>query len=298
MFVRRLVLALGVLSVGSVGAMAADMPVKARPIVPPPLYSWTGCYVGGHVGWYRARQDGDTDPFPSPGFGAPAINGAGIAGYGVLPTSHDLNDDGIIGGGYAGCNYQMGKVLFGVEGDFSWFDRNSSDAEPVNGSFTGVGAFPIAGTNMQLNASNKWLASLRARLGWIFGPSDTWLIYATGGVAFTETSYSAVFTPSTNPLSLFGFGCPAGAACFAGSSASATQQQTGWVAGAGVEWMVGPPHWLLRVEYLHYGFDAPSSLIAPAVLASGAAACAGCGWNASWSRLNIDTVRVGLSYKF
>jgi outer membrane immunogenic protein len=297
MSVRRLVLALGVLSVGSVGAMAADMPLKAPAIAPVPVYTWTGCYIGGHVGWYRARQDGDTAAFP-PGFGPPAVGGAGIAGYGVLPTSHDLNDDGIIAGGHAGCNYQMGKVLFGIEGDFSWLDRNSSDAEPVTGSFPTVGAFPVAGTNMQLSASTKWLASLRARLGWVFGPSDTWLIYATGGVAFTQTAYSAVFTPSTNPASLFGNGCPGGGSCFAGTSASATQTQAGWVAGAGVEWMFGPPHWLLRVEYLHYGFDSPSSLVVPARLASGAAACAGCGWNASWSRLNIDTVRLGVSFKF
>jgi hypothetical protein len=62
--------------------------------------------------------------------------------------------------------------------------------------------------------------------------------------------------------------------------------------------MFGPPHWLLRVEYLHYGFDSPSSLVVPARLASGAAACAGCGWNASWSKLNFDTVRVGVSFKF
>ena len=34
-------------------ANAADLAVKApRPMmVPAPVYSWTGCYVGGHVGW-------------------------------------------------------------------------------------------------------------------------------------------------------------------------------------------------------------------------------------------------------
>ena len=32
-------------------ANAADMPVKARPLPPPaPVFSWTGFYIGAHVG--------------------------------------------------------------------------------------------------------------------------------------------------------------------------------------------------------------------------------------------------------
>lgn len=278
-------------------ATAADMarPVyKAAPAAPV-SYTWTGCYIGGDVGGYQARQSGTTVAFPSPGFGVPAIDGIGVPGYGVLPTRHGLSRNGIIVGGYAGCNYQWGKTVLGVEGDFSWLNRSSSDAEPVTGSFTGVGAFPVAGTNMQLNASNHWLASVRGRLGWALGPSDDWLVYGTGGVAFTQTNYSAVFTPSTNPASLFGFGCPAGPVCFAQSSVALSQQQIGLVVGGGVEWRIAP-NWLVRAEYLHYGFGGASGFV-PAVLASGAPACAGCRWNANWNTLHIDTVRVGLSYK-
>src|SRR5258705_13431910 len=36
-------------------AMAADMPLKAPP--PVVVYSWTGCYVGGHVGGKSSRSD-------------------------------------------------------------------------------------------------------------------------------------------------------------------------------------------------------------------------------------------------
>ena len=37
----------GVISLGAVGvASAADMAVKARPLPPPPIFSWTGCYIG------------------------------------------------------------------------------------------------------------------------------------------------------------------------------------------------------------------------------------------------------------
>ena len=44
-------------------ALAADMPVKARPAPPPAVYSWTGCYGGGFVGYgwgksqHRAPQE-------------------------------------------------------------------------------------------------------------------------------------------------------------------------------------------------------------------------------------------------
>ena len=36
-------------------AMAADMPLKAPP--PVAIFSWTGCYVGAHVGGKSSRAD-------------------------------------------------------------------------------------------------------------------------------------------------------------------------------------------------------------------------------------------------
>ena len=45
-------IALGALSVFVLAgaASAADMPVKAPLVMPPPSFSWTGCYIGGNVG--------------------------------------------------------------------------------------------------------------------------------------------------------------------------------------------------------------------------------------------------------
>ena len=55
--------ALGIASIAS----AADLPVKAPAQAPlAPVYSWTGFYVGGHVGALWTRADGRTDP-PAPG---------------------------------------------------------------------------------------------------------------------------------------------------------------------------------------------------------------------------------------
>ena len=54
----RSTVAMAALLVGP--AMAADMPVKARPPAPAPVavYNWTGCYIGGNVGggWARTEQ--------------------------------------------------------------------------------------------------------------------------------------------------------------------------------------------------------------------------------------------------
>ena len=50
---RRSILAIASASLLSCGlANAADMPVKYRPPPPPPLpvFSWTGFYIGAHVG--------------------------------------------------------------------------------------------------------------------------------------------------------------------------------------------------------------------------------------------------------
>jgi opacity protein-like surface antigen len=58
-------LTLGLMTVSAIAlaapASAADlgrrMPVKAPPVVAPPPFTWTGCYVGGYVGGAWAAAD-------------------------------------------------------------------------------------------------------------------------------------------------------------------------------------------------------------------------------------------------
>jgi opacity protein-like surface antigen len=78
----------------SVTARAADMPVKAAPILPPP-YNWSGFYLGANLG--GAWTSG-------------SLNIPGNNLYGGLTE--------FIGGVQAGYNFQAGHLLFGVEGDF------------------------------------------------------------------------------------------------------------------------------------------------------------------------------------
>ena len=56
------------------------------------------------------------------------------------------------------------------------------------------------------------------------------------------------------------------------------------------------PNWIVRGEYLHYGFN--SGDITPVSVPCGFAGPAVCGVNVSSSNNNIDVVRLGLSYKF
>jgi outer membrane immunogenic protein len=79
-------------------AFAADLPPAAPP-PPVPLFTWTGIYIGGQIGYAWGSQSvsyGDGLGFSS-GFGYSA--------------------DGVIGGGHVGYNVQLSQVVFGLEGD-------------------------------------------------------------------------------------------------------------------------------------------------------------------------------------
>jgi outer membrane immunogenic protein len=56
------------------------------------------------------------------------------------------------------------------------------------------------------------------------------------------------------------------------------------------------PNWILRAEYLHYGFKGSSGTIA--VVADSCTAAVNCRFVVNTSDRNIETARVGISYKF
>ena len=83
-------------------AMAADLPTRKAPPAPasyyaPPVFSWTGFYVGVNGGWGGGSGGGD--------FGSP---------------------NGGLVGGTIGYNYQIGQFVLGAEGDWDWADLNKS----------------------------------------------------------------------------------------------------------------------------------------------------------------------------
>jgi len=83
--------------VAATPSFGADLPVKAPPAIAaaPVLFSWTGCYVGGHVGSV-VSEDRTTN---------------------VLGNSIGFSSTGFVGGGQIGCDYQFAAGwVAGVEG--------------------------------------------------------------------------------------------------------------------------------------------------------------------------------------
>ena len=79
------------------------------------VFSWTGCYIGGNIGWGWGRE---TVSVPDLGerTGVPAL-----AGVSLGPVTG--NTSGVLGGGQIGCNYQFAENwVIGVEGDGSAAD--------------------------------------------------------------------------------------------------------------------------------------------------------------------------------
>jgi outer membrane immunogenic protein len=154
------------ISLTAIGAAsAADMAVKARPIVVP-VYNWTGCYIGVSAGGKGVGIDETVRVAAANPFAETALD----LGRREAETW--------IAGGQVGCNYQSGKWVFGVEGDAH--AQKWSQYDVLAGVVPGSG--PIAnGTIFELRSN--WQASARGRIGYAM---DRTMFYGTAGAAFTE----------------------------------------------------------------------------------------------------------------
>ena len=154
------------MALGTAGvAPAADMAVKAQPIVAP-VTPWSSCYIGGNVGGGWSRMD-TTRLFQD--VAVPAF-----ANYGRE------NESAFIGGGQVGCDFQTGNLVFGVQGMF--------DFGNVNGRHQLTDFPTFSETN-----SLKYVITATGRIGYLFTPQL--LAYGKFGVAFMRNSNS-VFQPS------------------------------------------------------------------------------------------------------
>jgi outer membrane immunogenic protein len=260
----------GMISIGAVGAAsAADMAVKAAPPPPPPLPSWTGFYLGGDIGGAWADSSGTTI-FTDSAVGTPFV------------ATNSLNRSGFIGGFYYGYNWQVANWVFGIEGDWSWTDRNG-------GSFCGVTTGGAAGCIdngfgfVRVDANNDWIATLRGRLGYTFGSV---MLYGTAGGAWVNNSATVTADCRVAGCGFSGIVAPG---IFA---ATFDNTRTGWVAGLGLEWMV-TPNWLIRGEWLHVDVGNSSGVLVIPTTTVGTTQ------TLAWSRdLTIDIARFGIAYKF
>jgi outer membrane immunogenic protein len=265
------------LSFGFAAAVfAADMgrpaPIytKAPPL--PPVYSWTGFYVGGEVGGEWGNTTWTTTSLVNPPL---VVNVDSSSPAKFNPTS-------VRAGGYVGYNWQWApQWLAGLEADLADANKTVNGVGIPGCAILCTAGFPGPGVDTS-SVKMGWDASVRARLGYLITPSV--LAYGTGGVAWQDVQVSATCQHSVpDPLCLFVAGNP---------SATATDSvvRTGWTVGAGIESLIGG-HWLLRGEYRYSNFGTWSNVLNLSVPGSTTTVT---------DQLKISTqiATLGLAYKF
>lgn len=200
--------------------IAADLPMKtSMPVAT--VFSWTGCYVGGHVGGGRGSK-AMTDPVQ---LVQDTLNGPGTT---VGVTTVTTTPTGAVIGGEIGCDYQFaGNAVIGIEGTASGTTMKAS-------SLVGLPAGNPGDTAL-VQANNDFLASVTGRIGYAF---DTVLVYARGGLAVAGDKYDV------SGGDFFGLG----PYHFQG-----VDNRYGYIVGGGLDWAF-TRHWSMNVEYDYYGF--------------------------------------------
>jgi outer membrane immunogenic protein len=208
--------ALGALAVP---AFAADMALKAPPVVAP-VFNWTGWYAGLNVG----------------GSFGEARDTLNVTGGVPASSSTSAHLDGVIGGGQIGYNWLSGNTLFGLEADIQGSSERSSVSDPLIIPAVGCALAPC-GTAGSFNDREKlpWFGTVRGRLGTLVSP--TVLLFVSGGLAYGQIDSDTSFTPTGGTAVVNNF----------------TTTRAGWTAGGGVEGVVSG-NWTAKLEYLYLDF--------------------------------------------
>jgi outer membrane immunogenic protein len=198
-----------VLGIGA--ASAADLPMKATPYAAPaPIFSWTGCYVGVHAGAGVLLDQG--------------YQSSSVSMVTLQPF--DRHGVGGLAGGQIGCNYQTGRLVFGIEGDGFW-----SGMKVTQDSFGGINGSTLEGT---ATIKNNWDFDVAGRFGVAF---DHALVYGKAGWVFGGFDWNyADALPGTYR-----------------NQASATLD--GLLIGLGLEYAF-TNNWTAKFEYDYLGFGA------------------------------------------
>ncbi len=146
---KKIALAVSVLAASAAAASAADMPLKAKPIVAAGL-DWSGVYIGAHAGYGGGMKDWE------------ALGPADFVARGPLV------------GGQVGINKQLGSFVFGLELDGSWADINGTSHFQFGG--------PALGVTIDNTSTSKidGLATFAGRAGIA---ADRWFVFAKAGIS-------------------------------------------------------------------------------------------------------------------
>lgn len=232
----------------------APAPVLVTKAPPSATAGWSGFYIGAHGGYGWGR-----DPFAT-------VNVPSVPGF---VTLNGIDSNGWVGGFQAGANWQFDRWLAGAELDFS--------ASGIKNTASGSATDGI-NTNMLVQTDQfDWLGSGRARLGFL--PTPNFLVYGTGGLAWTRFTQSFVST-EISPGDVFV------------ATAATPVWRWGWAAGIGAEMRIARSNWLGRIEYLHYDFG-DSGGNSTSSVSNGISVSTN---DMTTGRLSADVVRAGVSY--
>jgi outer membrane immunogenic protein len=264
MYRKFLLASVGAIALTGSAAFAADLPSRAPPPVylpPPPIFTWTGIYIGAQIGGAWGTGGNNFTAFDA------------VTGESVDTSLGGGNPSGVIGGGHLGFNYQIpgwnwfssSGVVIGLEGSVDGSSLNKTTVVNLPGAFGGSGT-------LTANSSADIQGSIRGRLGIAW---DRVLIYATGGVAFGGINTD--FELSGNDA--------AGVSFF--GSTSRSNSRTGWTVGGGIEYAM-TNNWLIGAEYRFTDFGT----------ISGGAELPDGGFFSGQRRLEENQVQARLTYKF
>jgi outer membrane immunogenic protein len=157
--IRKLLASASLVVLSSTAVLAADLPAHyaKAPVMAAPVFNWTGCYVGVHGGG-GAMHDSSLDS----------------SGYTL-----NQNGNGGLAGGQAGCNYQDGNWVFGVEGEGYWSGIKSTSSISDSGGYSDV-----------FTAKNKNDFSIAARAGVTF---DRTLVYGKAGWVWGRFDFNETY---------------------------------------------------------------------------------------------------------
>ncbi len=264
MFRKFLLGSVGAIALAS-SALAAEPPPTPPPPPPVPIFTWTGIYVGGQIG-YAWTSGNNQFTGIDPAFGAGTFLSSSVGG----------TPSGVIGGGNVGYNYQINQWVLGLEGD-------------VNGtSLSNTAVLGFAdGTSLTAHTTADIQGSIRGKVGIALGGIgwDRALIYATGGVAFGGFTTDATLANSGATNGGFPF--------FASGNRSTTR--VGWTVGGGIQYAV-TNNWSVFAEYRYTNWGTLNSGPFGGALALGPAL--GPAFFSGSRTLNQNQVQVGFDYKF
>ncbi len=233
--IRSFLLSTVALAAVAGSAFAADLPSRRAPPVyapPPPIpvFTWTGFYVGGQVGYEFGKSNG---------FAVATATGQGLA-------ANSASKNGVIGGGHVGYLFSTQSLpgigsFFGSNGAFG---LGTAGVAGIEGDVDGTSAratYLLGGFSDQSKEADcpSPGGGRRGRLGVAF---DRALFYATGGAAFGNLQNTYV-----NGLT--------------GGLDSISRTRVGYTVGGGVEYAF-TNNMSVRVEYRYTDFGSYTNLLA------------------------------------